>query len=505
MGAGSSLAGLLDAFTLVVAPRGLDVAITGAVLHDLAGAPVTRAGSVVLLVGVDPARPESASVLSGLTGAAAAVVRSEPCAALVSAAEETGVALLRSPSPWAKVFALVEAASADRAPGPAAEALARVPPGDLDCLADDAAALLGRPVLVLDAEWRLLAHSAVLDQWTDELHRELLLTRAVPERDAPPGTRLLLLAGHRALRFRNEEDGRPVWRIGAGIRWAGRPVGMLWVHEGRTELPTEYLLLAEEIASISGFHVSRHLAARRNDRERRGRLAGQALDGVGSAAACRALGLGLSSGCVVAAVRAARPGLLDAVSTALAARGQPAACVLRDEIVYAILPAGTADAIAGELAGDLGVRVALGCTARTAHGLTRSARLASLVLTVMEDAGPRDAASLRARVAVEEVLDLLDGTPDLLLHELGTAQEETVLTWIEAMGDAARTAARTGLHPNGVRYRVRRLAEEGLDLADPDTRLLAWLRLRLPGPGQRPRAQVDEGGPAVAGLSGEDE
>ncbi|WP_214318238.1 helix-turn-helix domain-containing protein [Nonomuraea sediminis] len=505
MSGGSSLARLLEAgdFTAVTAPRGLDVAITGPVLHDSLKPPSSRSGSVVLLVGVDPAAPGSAAVLYGLVEAAAVVVRTPACAEVAEAAQRAGVALLTCPLPWARVFALVEAASADRAPGTAAQALAGIAPGDLDTLADDAAALLGRPVMFVDPEWRLLAYSAVLGQWTDALHRELLLARAVPEREAPSATRRLLLAGNRALRFWNEDGDEAVWRIGAGVRSAGQPVGMLWVLEGHDQLPLELLAVIEEVARLSGPHVARHLAARTRDRERRGRLAGQAIDGRDAAAACRALGLDLSAGCAVVAVRAADGArVLDAVSAALAARRHAAACVQRSDVVYCILPGDSAYEVVAGLATDLGIRAGIGGTARDGAGLARSRRLAHLVLGVLEEGGEPDDATLRARVAVREFLELLAATPELLLHELPLAQEETALAWIEALGDAAGVAGRTGLHPNGVRYRIRRLAELGLDLDDPDTRLLAWLRLRLAA-GQRPRAQVQVAGPAVARVADE--
>lgn len=544
MCAGLSLARLLQVLepggpSVAAAPYGLDVAVSVPVLYDPLEAGVSRPGAVVLLVGVDPAAPSSAAVVAGLEGAAAAVVRSDPGPAVVHAAEGAGVALvvLTAPLPWARVYELAEGASGEREPaagGAAAEALAAVPPGDLHALADDAAALLERPVVLLDTEWRLLAHSAVQGRWTDELQRELILNRAVPESEAPSATRRLLLAGNRALRFVNEEGGSPVWRVGVGIKSAGHPVGMLWVLEGPSALPEERLSVVEDVARLGGPHVARHVAARTRDRERRGRLAGLAIDGRDAAAACRSLGIDLAAGCAVAAVRPDGPavpatppggsappgdgpaGLLDAVAASLAARRRGAACVQRDGTVYCLVPGPAPRRLLAEVAADLGgrrpIRAGVGPVARDARGLHRSRRLAELVLAVLEERGDRGVRAageedpgLWARVAVRELGELLAARPGLLLHDLPAldGHEETALAWIEELGDAVRAAQRLGLHPNGVRYRVRRLAELGLDLGDPDTRLLAWLRLRLPvAAGQRP-AEMQVAGPAAARVADE--
>jgi DNA-binding PucR family transcriptional regulator len=56
---------------------------------------------------------------------------------------------------------------------------------------------------------------------------------------------------------------------------------------------------------------------------------------------------------------------------------------------------------------------------------------------------------------------------------------------VDALGDVRAAAARLHVHPNTLRYRVRRAAElTGLDLDDPLVRLFASLQLRLPGNGQ---------------------
>ncbi|PZT68296.1 hypothetical protein DN402_08625 [Streptomyces sp. SW4] len=70
----------------------------------------------------------------------------------------------------------------------------------------------------------------------------------------------------------------------------------------------------------------------------------------------------------------------------------------------------------------------------------------------------------------------------LLAHdaEQGTGYAATVTAWLDATGDVASAAARLQVHPNTLRYRLRRVRDLfGLDLDDREVRLAAWLELRL--------------------------
>jgi DNA-binding PucR family transcriptional regulator len=73
---------------------------------------------------------------------------------------------------------------------------------------------------------------------------------------------------------------------------------------------------------------------------------------------------------------------------------------------------------------------------------------------------------------------------DPRLTELATENRqlaESVLAWLDAFGDVRAAAERLHVHPNTLRYRVRRAEHlTGLDLGSPEQRLLAMLQLRLP-------------------------
>jgi sugar diacid utilization regulator len=61
----------------------------------------------------------------------------------------------------------------------------------------------------------------------------------------------------------------------------------------------------------------------------------------------------------------------------------------------------------------------------------------------------------------------------------GTDFARTLSMWLDANGDTAATAAAMSLHPNTLRYRIRRVRDIcGLDIDDPNARALTHLLLR---------------------------
>ncbi|HET8594304.1 MAG TPA: helix-turn-helix domain-containing protein, partial [Intrasporangium sp.] len=66
--------------------------------------------------------------------------------------------------------------------------------------------------------------------------------------------------------------------------------------------------------------------------------------------------------------------------------------------------------------------------------------------------------------------------------EQGTDYASTLAAWLDHPGDPRAAAARLHVHPNTLRYRMRRLTEVvDLDLEDPETRLALRLQLRALG------------------------
>lgn len=98
-------------------------------------------------------------------------------------------------------------------------------------------------------------------------------------------------------------------------------------------------------------------------------------------------------------------------------------------------------------------------------------------------------ADARTTVLLDEIVAHVAGRPGLIDPRVRTLRErepllaDTLQAYLDGFGDIAAVAARLHVHPNTIRYRVRRI-ETLLDtsLADPDDRLVLGLGLRATEP-----------------------
>ena len=138
--------------------------------------------------------------------------------------------------------------------------------------------------------------------------------------------------------------------------------------------------------------------------------------------------------------------------------------------------------------------VAVGGPADDVSGVTRARTTADRVLRVLSDGHVtqrvarlvdvqtqalllelRDLAASRGEGPVGPIAFLLD-------HDERAAGGliETLEAWLDAFGDVAAAAAALYIHPNTLRYRLRKITElSGLDLTDPEQRFAAMLQLRI--------------------------
>ena len=98
--------------------------------------------------------------------------------------------------------------------------------------------------------------------------------------------------------------------------------------------------------------------------------------------------------------------------------------------------------------------------------------------------------AVRAQVILHRLRAVAAANPELAVGRVATLAEhdaargtswiQTLRAYFDAYGDMAAAAARVNVHPNTFRYRLRRISEVfGLDLDDPDERLVAELQLRF--------------------------
>lgn len=502
-------------FRVLAAPADLSTPVSEVLLHD-AGGPCPRSAPGALLLAVGARADEFGTLArhAAAAGMAGLVVRERDARPdTVAAAKAHGLALLAvdEDAGWHHVHLLLASAIGSR-PGPVGGGAAF---GDLFALANAVAAAVGGATVIEDVRQRILAYSTVPGQAVDEARRQGILGRQVPSSPENTEQYRVLFAAPGPVRLAALE-GDELPRLAVAIRAGGEPLGSVWVvddghlgpdaEEALTQgASTAALLLLRARASEE---LSRHLASD---------LLRRLLDGTAdSAGAAHRLGLAADAPVRVAAFAldgavSAPDGeqttlrLLDLVRLQCEARYGRHACVMVDGSVYALLP------VAGERGGErhkgfvedivrragqalrVPVRAGLGDVVPDLAAVRGSRDDADLVLRVL---GPDEevaaVSEVRARVTLLRLRELISGRQELTTGawsavlaydaEYGTDYARTLVCWLDAGCDMARAAKLLAVHANTCRYRLRQAQQHlGLDLDDPDERLVLWLQLRTLG------------------------
>lgn len=517
---------------LLLAPAGRDVGVRGVAVGD-EGPARPLDGCLVLLTGPPASAPEAAGPVreAARRGAAGVVLRAvEGVAAapqVVAAAEEAGVALLVRAewADWTDTAALLRSALACvRAGrddvGAGAGWTAAGGPESLSALAAAVAEYTGGSITIEDTRLRVLAHSATGPD-ADALRRSTILGGRVPEWRVAELRRSGMLRTLWTSRevIHRAADAEGPERLVIAVRSGPEVLGSIWVAgDGRPLRPDAPAALRRAAEVAAPLLVRRRLresgAARRSELALRGLLYG---DGDARTHAW-SLGVSPDAACavvvaepLVAGAPAAGPApdarALD-VAALQAATYRPSVRVLRDGgRLLVLLPADAgaergAAALARELAGqgrDAGLLAGAGPVAAGAAGVRGSCEEALLIVRVLrERAGAggalraADAADVGPSLDVARVLDAArpvweagrGPVHDLIRTDLAAGGElvRSLAAYLDASGDVARAAARLVVHPNTLRYRLRRARDRyGVELDDPDTRLLVTLAVRLSG------------------------
>lgn len=511
------------------APAGLDIEIRGVALLDPEDPSTTQPGELVLVIGARGRAAYPALRAAGRDGAAGVVVKLDgpgQAADLSEIAAEAGVALLslRSEARWEQVNALARAALDDAPPGRPGEGAEE---GDLFSLAQTTAILTSGTVSIEDAANRVLAYSRSTDSdEIDDLRRRSILGWQGPEaylaklrewgvfQHLHSSDEVISIDSHPELGIRR--------RLAVAIRSGGRQLGTIWVQEGSaplSERSDQALLGAARVAAL-------HLVRRRRELSEgltftRTLLAGLLEGNTGPQPLATHLGfdatrpaavLGFSYGTaeVVAAPELTHAEVTNLVSVHIAARHRSALVTQVDPRIYVLLPQlprsididtlrGWGQEITDAARRHLGLplRGSVGCVVSGLGDVPESRRETDRILDAMLGADvPTAVAALpdiQAEVLVSEVLTLLSAHPEirdprltaLVAHDSRHQGRlaETLLTYLNSFGDVRAAAAQLYVHPNTLRYRIRRAEElTGLELSRPDQRLLAMLQLRLPPP-----------------------
>lgn len=495
----------------VLPPGATALTVSGVVILDWTDPHGLHPGALVLAVGVEPERPAAATLVDRAAAAAVAavVVRcdGELPRPLADAAERAGVALLAAPlgAAWGQLYALLRTAleSSGVAPGAGTSGL---PVGDLFSLADAIATAVGGAITIEDPQWRVLAYSN-LGHEIDEPRRHTILGRAQPEewqeRMRAAGVAQELRRTEGVVRFEFEGI-RP--RVAAPIRAGGELLGSVWLAAGE-DVAADAEDQLVRAAEISAMHLIAHRAGEDLKRRARGASVRETLEGHapvghrGPALPLTVVAFDAQPGGRTAWAEASER-ILSVSALFAEATHRDAMCALVDERVWVLVPGdgaperllAMAERVVDRVAETLGVELMAVVTpaAERVRDVPAARAAAERALAVLgRRPGPPHvvlADALRASAILDEWFELAVDRPalrrgplfDAAVRPRDRVHLESLRVYLAEHGDVARAAERLDVHPNTLRYRLRRLAETlGIDLRDPDERLVCELQLRM--------------------------
>ncbi|GAA1815656.1 PucR family transcriptional regulator [Agromyces neolithicus] len=506
--------------------------IGGVVIYDPVDEPAFPERALVLGVAVSgEALPALVDTL-GAHGAVALVVRAPVALTdeLRSAIDASHVAVLglARGATWSQIAAVLRSILAEGDIGDAEpETLGGLPLGDLFAVANAIAALIDAPVTIEDRSSRVLAFSGRQEE-ADPSRAETILGRQVPERYA----RMLTQQGVFRDLYRKDRpvvvepfevgsEGLTTQRVALAVRAGDEVLGSIWAAMDGP-LTRERTDALRDAAKLVALHLLRVRAGADVQRRLATELVSTALEGgAGAPDALGRLGLRGQRVLVIGASLASdalresvvradqllgeRQRFADAFAMHLSAVKPGAAVAQVGEVAYAIVPAsGKADVAEGRavqvaqdfldrVAGRMPARAAVGPPDAEIAGIAHSRAVVDRVLRVLRTGEAGRVARLEDVHTASLMLELRDlvasraDRPDgaiasLIEHDTRNDSElvRTLMAWLDAFGDVSAAASQLYVHPNTLRYRLRRLSEiSGIDLDDPDHRFAAMLQLRL--------------------------
>ncbi|MFF1384608.1 PucR family transcriptional regulator [Arthrobacter sp. NPDC058288] len=511
--------------TVVEMPADDQQAVAGSVLYDSTAAPATFPGAVALAIGLSLSGKRLRAKVQELkdAGYVAIVYKTNGKAdtALRAAARDTGMALFRASDsvPWNQLAEIMDAAVIPHRQS--GRTLVDIRPGDLFDLANTVAAQAGGAIAIADPDQTILAYSTLPDQPIDETRRRSILRLHVPHSEQTDKDYRRVHAASDALDVATEDP--RLRRTAIAIRAGGAVLGSLWLLERADHHNEDANRILREAANVAALHILHKRTTYVSNLTRqmdlvkpllfepeRAELAAIRL-GI-SAASIRVAALSVwPADAIAAETLQSRLRLFDTIRTACAIRLPSAVCGLSDGIVYIVLPQSTESSLQFQRGALLKivqnarrllsrpVLAALGAAA-TIDRLAESRVNAELVLSELvrnvvegrisadSDDVVADDDSLGSRLQLRQIASSLTASGQLPgTHALRIAGyderhkksfEETIYAYLSCGGNAIEAAKALDVHVNTVRYRLSRVhALFGIDLDDPETRLLVWLQL----------------------------
>jgi hypothetical protein len=471
------------------------------------------AGDLVLGVAVGSGRDAVDLIRQAGERGAAAVLLKPPTAgqsAVLTAGKAAGTSLVevRSGTGWAQLVWLLrtvldaDAAETGQDDGETGAL------GDLFRLADAVASVVDAPVTIEDANSRVLAYSSRQDR-TDSARVSTIMGRRVPDdvlaRFRSRGVFRELSRGGNPIYVAAQRDGT-LPRLIVPIRMGGELLGSMWaVVEDR--VPDSRAAAFADAGPVVALHLLRRRARVDSERRHSAERVRALLEGHGSVRVAAAeLDLADVPHRVVAIDAAGRDtvddlrteglrlALWERITTGIGRR--PAVADL-DGLLFAVVPDGPGeggwDALRTALSGPAGERAlaAAGAPvpltelprsraqAQETLGLLRAGLVAGGVADYQENWATLALHRLATVASASGVADV-GPLPLLRQHDdaNGTDYTHTLYEWLRHPGDPRAAGVELRIHPNTLRYRMRKVSElTGVDLTDPDVRLALLTQL----------------------------
>lgn len=500
--------------TLEEAPRGLDMPVASVALVDpddvrLGLAVGPGSADLFFLLGVSDA--EAARWLerqfAGTDRAPVAAFVKEPSPATVERAVALGIAVVavEPRARWESLYKLVNHAFDHH--GDRGDPL-HDPGTDLFGLAQSIADRSRGMISIEDEDSHVLAYSASSDE-ADELRRSTILGRAGPPEHlswiAQWGIFDALRSGSDVVRIaeRPELGLRPRLAVGIHLpdKTGPRFAGTVWLQRGSAPLADDAEDVLRGGAVLAARIMSRLSAAPSTHTRQVHELLGLSGDDVDVAAIARELGITPDG-------RAAVIGFVDPEGTAPSGVIALSASAFRfdaqiastDGRVYVLLPKiGAPSSVMSWVRGvvstlhrELGLSLRA-VVAAPLRGLAAAANARAEVDRVFDSAARHPGAignvtsldDARTTVLLDEIVSRVAVQPRLVdpriiqLRQQDPMLAETLGAYLDGFGDIGAVAQRLHVHPNTVRYRIRRIEKLlSSSLADPDDRLVLALGLR---------------------------
>lgn len=505
--------------TLASGSPGRDLTLTRTVLHDPHAVLENCPGGILLAPGTTTAEPAAGTLLRAAAGHGFAAVVLKAYGADVAeparVADEVGIALLvvHDDVEWLHLNSLLDNAMATATQ--VGRSLATVAVGDLFALAGAVADAVGGATAIEDFSQRILAYSTDPAHPTDPDRREGILGRQVPDTPVNDQQYRAVYRSRGVVRFPATPPALP--RMAVAVRAGRELLGSIWVvDDPLTGLRAggEQALLAA--APIAGLHLLRARSSEDLVRQQRGEMVRRLFDGEpGSFQAADVLGLDPRGPFAVLAFAPTGEHhqeedpvvmrLLDLVTVHFEARVGHTGATWIDGVVY-VLASGRRSASDQGLAELARVVVAgaasglklelLGAVSRVVDQAGRLSEAWSdtrdlvTLLRGRADLGPVGTVSAlsdqlvlaRLTGAVASDARLVSPTANAIVahdRDHQTTYAVCVLAYLDSLRDVVRAASTLSVHPNTLRYRLRRASELfGLDLSSADQVLALWLALR---------------------------